>query len=327
METVARAVFMSIVPVLVATVSAEVRAEDLSSSVSFGLSVGFRSNNGGFQESCFGRGAGQTGTFLFGILVSGTPSMSAACDGGNSNAAGDGGAWAESNRIGSRASLFAGPRAGYSAVDARIFAGSTIQGQVRFSKTVGGTDPGVVPLLGAVKLTGSTTASGPSSGSLPYSVGQISSTLSVTYTLDSYTETDYITETYDSLQGLSNSRDVESPLFEFGVTKSITVRTGVWVPFRITVTSAVEAGGIAQAAPSYFYGTADFFSTAALPVGQPVFWLPDGYTAESPGLGIFDNQISAVPELPTAWSAMLGLCLLTGLRRQRLACRRQGTTC
>ncbi len=293
--------------------------EETSLVVTFGFSGGYTSTNGGLQESCITHGLSGGGRFLAGALVSGQSQAHEPCDAGRTaNARGDLSAWASSRKAGSQASLLMGPRTGFSMVDGRAFAGATIQGQVRIYDVANPGATGMTGVIGGIDLNWAFNLTGPSAKP-PVSVGKMSASVSFVYTLGQYVETDYETLTFDSISGISSDRNPGSVLFELGATNSFFTPYGTWIPFRITAQSEVGASGIGQGASEYFEGIADFFNTAALPVGAPIFRLPAGFSAESPGLGIVDNRIvvQAVPEPSLAWSMGAGLAVLARCLRRR----------
>lgn len=102
---------------------------------------------------------------------------------------------------------------------------------------------------------------------------------------------------------------VESPVF--------LVPANVPVAFWMQILARVESG--------YGVATASFENTFYFPLGQDVFNLPDGYTAEMPGLSVFNNRAvvpgggggGEVPEPATLALVGGGLAAVVVKRRKR----------
>lgn len=223
------------------------------------------------------------------------------------------------NSVGASTYLAQGPELSTS-IDSTVTASAGISSGIVVRPKPGVAPTPLVEVSLPFNLSGSLIVNGPAPHYLLGAGGQSLATVQVSVTIGGETFLDTRAASFPDFEAGSPADDPNSLMLERGASPPLFLPVNTRQPFQVSITalSSVLANGWAG---GYFTSSVSYAHTLTFGRADHVFDLPEGYTVDAPGLGIFDNRyIGAVPEPASAELFALGLGLWL-LRNQRALAR------
>lgn len=210
--------------------------------------------------------------------------------------------------VGASTYLAQGPELSTS-IDSSVLAGASISSALRVRPKPGVQPTPLVAIALPFNLSGSLNANGPAPHLLLGAGGKSLATVEVSITFGGLTFNDKRSAAFPGLGDGVPPDDPASLMLELGMSPFMALPVDTIQPFSVTLTakSEVVANGWAG---GYFTSSVSYAQTLNLGRADHVFDVPEGYTVDAPGLGIFDNRyVGSVPEPSTAAMLLAGLGL------------------